>query len=247
MKNYSSTTTGDRQPNYDELDWAIAYDEDEAVDFLLPLASGGAALELGVGTGRVAIPLAKRGVAVVGIEASEVMADQLKRKDGAGTIEIMIGDFSDIATQRDFALVYSVFNTFFLLLTQNKQVKCFSNVAERLAPGGSFVLQTYVPDLRQLANGQHTETIQVGVDHAVIFASRYNLVSQRVQRQQMVVTETGTTMYPMAFRHVWPSELDLMARIAGLKLAERWGGWRHEPFTGEGTFVSVYRKVGRGQ
>lgn len=242
MRNYNSTTTGDRQPNYDQLDWAIAHDENEAVEFLTRLAKGGTALELGVGTGRVAIPLARSGVEVIGIEASEVMASQLRQKPGGDTVQVVSGDFAVVAVPGQFSLVYCVFNTFFLLLTQTKQVNCFRNVADRLAPGGSFVLQTYVPDLRQLAERQHTETVQVSIDQAVIFATRYELASQRAHRQQMVIGESGTQMCPMVFRYAWPSELDLMARLANLRLVERWAGWQGEPYTGTGQYVSVYRK-----
>lgn len=242
MKPYRPSTHGDREADYDRLDWVIGYDEVEAAEFLIGLAKGGSAIELGAGTGRVAIPLACRGTRVVGIEASRVMAEQLERKPDSDKVEVVLGDFADVPVEGTFELAYCVQNTFFLLVTQAKQVRCFRSVVARLAPGGAFVLQTYVPDPRQVGERQHTETLQVGPEQAVLFASRHDLASQRVHRQQIVITEAGTKLYPMVFRYVWPSELDLMARLAGMSLVERWDGWCREPYTATGSYVSVYRK-----
>ncbi len=158
---------------------------DRTVRFLAGLAAGGPALELGIGTGRIALPLAARGVEVHGIDTSAAMVERLRAKPGGDAIPVTMGDFADLPVEGSFPLVYVVFNTFFSLLTQDAQVRCFAAVADHLAPGGAFVL---------------------------------------------VLTEGGVRLYPGALRYAWPSELDLMGRLAGLRLRERWGGWRREPF-----------------
>lgn len=244
MHGYDSTTFGDRMIDYDTLEWALETDEHEASAFLASIAPGGTALELGIGTGRLAFPLAERGVRVVGVEASEAMAAQLASKlKGDKTIEIVLGNFVDTPSEGTFDLAYCVNHTFFLLLTQEEQVRCFSNVAARLAPEGAFILQTFVPSPEQLAEEQSTTTLDVGISHAVVSAARHDRVTQRVDAQRFVVAENGTRLYPLAYRYAWPSELDLMASIAGLTLAERCNGWRGEPYTATGSYVSVYRRA----
>ncbi|WP_320775606.1 class I SAM-dependent methyltransferase [Streptomyces sp. CRN 30] len=247
MKGWNAATFGDTMPDYDHQDWAVATDEAEATDFLAGFAKGGRALELGVGTGRVAIPLARRGVRTTGIEASAAMVGQLERKLGGGDeVRAVLGDFADVAavarSQAPFDLVYCVHNTFLLLLTQEEQVRCFRGVAEVLAPGGVFVLQVSAPRAYLLSERQSVHTLDVGLDRTVLLAATHDPVSQRVDRQQVVMTEAGNRLYPLAYRYVFHAELDLMGALAGLPLSRRWGGWRGEPFTGAGFHVSVYHK-----
>jgi SAM-dependent methyltransferase len=242
MDGYTVATWGDSLPDFDALSWAQGRDEQEAADFLHPLAGDGPAVELGVGTGRVAIPLARRGVEVIGIEASTVMAEQLRAKPGGAQVRVLVGDFADVAVEPAPALVYCVISTFFLLLTQDEQVRCFANVAARLRPGGAFVLQTFMPEAYQVEQPQMTETMHVDLGQAVLLMSRHDPVNQRMDRQQIVITADGNRLYPMAFRYAWPTELDLMARLAGLRPAGRWGGWRGEPYQARGEYVSLYRK-----
>lgn len=245
MHGYDSTTFGDRMVDYDTLDWALEIDQAPASAFLADLAPGGTALELGIGTGRVALPLAERGVRIVGIEASPSMADQLTNKlDGHKGIEVVVGDFVDTPAEGTFDVAFCVNHTFFLLRTQEEQVRCFANVAARLAPHGAFVLQTFVPDAADFGREQITNTMQVGLHHAVVSAAVHDRVTQRVDAQRMMVTENGIRLYPLAYRYVWPSELDLMARLAGLRLAERWDTWTRRPYTARSIYVSVYRHAG---
>lgn len=244
MRGWDAATFGDTMSDYDRLDWAVGTDEREASEFLAGFAKGGRALELGIGTGRVAIPLAGHGVSVVGIEGSAAMAGQLARKlAGQDTaVRTVVGDFADVALSGPFDLVYCVFNTFFLLLTQAEQVRCFCNVAAALADGGALVVQASVPQPYLLSDRQSTRTLRTTLDETVLVAATHDCATQRVDRQQIVMTAAGNRLYPLAYRYVWPSEMDLMGTIAGLELAQRWGGWLREPFTGTGGHVSVYRK-----
>ncbi|MFD0306393.1 class I SAM-dependent methyltransferase [Streptomyces sp. NPDC127119] len=242
MRGWNAATFGDTMPDYDLQDWAVATDEAEATEFLAAYAKDGCALELGVGTGRVAIPLARQGVRTTGIEGSQAMAGQLERKLSGDEVRVVVGDFADVAVEGPFDLVYCVFNTFLLLLTQEEQVRCFRRVAEVLAPGGVFVLQLSAPQAYLLTDRQSMHTLSVGMDRMVMLAATHDPVLQRVDRQQVVMTEAGNRLYPLAYRYVWPSELDLMGELAGLPLSCRWGGWQSERFTGSGFHVSVYQK-----
>ena len=239
MDGYGSSTYGDR--------WAEIYDDWVAehwssagdVDFLAGLASGGRALELGVGTGRVAIPLAERGVEVVGLDASERMLELLRAK--TDRVTGLDGEMEDVAVDGEFDLVYVVFNTFFALLTQEAQVRCFANVAARLKPDGAFVLQAFVPDLSRFDRGQRVQTLDVGDDGLSIDASRLDPVAQTVTTQKLIVDRGGVRTLPVRLRYAWPSELDLMARLAGLELRERWESFERRPFTAASqSHVSVY-------
>jgi hypothetical protein len=170
----------------------------------------------------------------------------LTRKLSGDDVEVVVGNFADVPAPGPFDLVYCVFNTFFLLLDQAEQVRCFRNVADVLNPGGAFVLQASVPAAHMLTDRQSTRTLQVDLDSAVLVASRHDPAAQRVDRQQIVITRDGNQqLYPLAYRYVWPSEMDLMGRLAGLALTQRWGGWTRERFTGTGGHVSVYQKPGR--
>jgi SAM-dependent methyltransferase len=232
---------------------ASHYDEDESgmfapdvveatVDFLAELADGGSALELGIGTGRIAIPLAARGVRIHGIDLSEAMVARLRAKPGSGQIEVTIGDFATTAVEKTFALAYLVFNTIENLTTQDEQVACFENVARHLEPGGCFVIEVGVPGLRQLPAGETFHVFDVSDAHVGI--DEYDVVRQGLVSHHLQRTPDGTFRRSSGpFRYVWPSELDLMARIAGLRLRERWAGWKREPFTSESrSHVSVWEK-----
>jgi SAM-dependent methyltransferase len=185
---------------------------------------------------------AARGVQVHGIDASPAMVERLRAKPGGETIPVTLGDFAGVPVEGGYRLVYVVFNTFFALLTQDDQVRCFAGVARRLAPDGAFVLTGFVPDPTLYSGGQSVRATQVGLDQVRLDLARHDPAAQRVDFQHVVLTEGGIRLHPGALRYAWPSELDLMARLAGLRLRERWGGWRREPFDADsGLHVSVYR------
>ncbi|MGZ6975849.1 MAG: class I SAM-dependent DNA methyltransferase [Acidimicrobiia bacterium] len=217
----------------------------QTVDLLADLAGDGAALEFAVGTGRVALPLAARGVPVSGIELSTAMAEQLQAKDDAQRVPVTIGDMATTRVAGRFQLVYLVFNTIGNLTTQDQQVACFANAAAHLEPGGTFVIEVGVPRLRLLPPGEDAQVFShapgyVGYD-------RYtDLVAQQATSHHFVADGSGVRELTTPFRYVWPSELDLMARLAGLVLRDRWAGWDRSPFTGESTsHVSVWEKTGQ--
>ena len=244
MQDYDLTTYGDRiAGEYD--DWVADLVETEAtVALLADLARRGPALELGIGTGRIAIPLARRGIAVHGIDASAAMVGKLRAKPGGAGIPVTIGNFAEVAVDSNFALVYVVFNTFFGLLSQDDQVRCFGNVAKHLAQDGVFALEAFVPDPKLFNHGQRMGIRHLQTGRVVLDASQHDPVNQRVTSQHVVIQETGVKLFPVQIRYAWPSELDLMARLAGLRLRDRWGGWRREPFTAaSATHVSVYARA----
>ena len=227
----------DRSPG-EEFDPAVI---EATVDFLAGLAGAGPALELGIGTGRVALPLSRRGVPVHGIDLSQPMVDQLRAKPGGDAIEVTIGDFSTTRVAGRFSLAYLVFNTIENVLTQDAQVACFQNVAAHLEPGGRFVIECAIPDLRRLPHGETSNVFDLSDDHWGI--DEYDVASQGLISHHF--TRVGDQIEYSAgpFRYVWPSELDLMARLAGMQVVERWSGWRREPFTSESRkHVSVWEK-----
>jgi SAM-dependent methyltransferase len=212
------------------------------VDVLADLAGGGAALELAVGTGRIALPLAARGVPVSGIELSPAMAEQLRSKDPEQTVRVTIGDMASTRVAGDFELVYLVFNTIENLNDQDAQVACFANAAAHLPPGGRFVIEVGVPDLRRLPPGDDARVFAHGPGY--VGYDRYvDLVAQQAVSHHFHADGTGGHEFQTPFRYVWPSELDLMAKLAGMSLRHRWAGWDRAPFTGESTkHVSVWVK-----
>jgi SAM-dependent methyltransferase len=211
------------------------------VELLADLAEQGRALEFGIGTGRIALPLAGRGVPVVGIDNSEAMVARLRAKPGGDDIDVTIGDFATTRGDGEFSLVYLVFNTIFNLVTQDEQVACFQNAAAHLRSGGRFVIETGVPDLQSLPLGQ--TIIPFRADPEGISVDVYDVVTQRFSSQHYVFTEDGVQAFPVELRYAWPSELDLMARLAGLTLQNRWAGWQREPFRSlSRAHVSVYEK-----
>jgi SAM-dependent methyltransferase len=212
------------------------------VDFLEELAGGGAVLELGIGTGRIAIPLAMRGVRVSGIDLSEAMVAKLKEKPGAEEIDVTIGDFATTRVDGRFSLAYLVFNTINNLTSQDEQVACFQNVAAHLEPGGRFVIEVGVPGLRRLPPGEKFHVFEFSNDHVGI--DEYDVANQGLISHHFSLVDGRWELVSMPFRSVWPAELDLMARIAGMTLRERWSGWQREPFTDESTkHVSVWEKT----
>ena len=212
-----------------------------AVDRLEELAAGGPALELAIGTGRVALALAARGVPVTGIELSAAMVEQLRAKPGGADIPVTLGDMSATRVPGSFRLVYLVFNTVVNLTSQEAQVDCFANAAAHLEPGGCFLVEVGVPQLRRLPPGDRVNAFSAGPDHWGI--DEFDVVEQGLVSHHFTATEHGFRRYSIPFRYVWPSELDLMARIAGLRLRHRWGDWRGAPFTAASrSHVSVWEK-----
>jgi len=211
------------------------------VDFLAGLAGDGRALELGIGTGRIALPLAARGVPVHGIDLSRAMVERLRAKPGGDEIDVTIGDFSTTRVEGSFSLAYIVFNTIENLTTQAAQVACFANVARHLAPGGRFVIEVGIPDLRRLPPGENAVVFDVSDDHWGI--DEYDVANQGLISHHFTRVGDRIEYSSGPFRYLWPSELDLMAQIAGLELAERWSGWHREPFTNESRkHISVWGK-----
>ena len=212
------------------------------VAFLAELAGDGPALELGIGTGRIALPLSQRDVLVHGIDLSSAMVARLRAKPGADRIGLTVGDFATTKAAGPFRLAYLVFNTIMNLTTQDAQVDCFCNVAEQLEPGGCFVVEVMVPDLRRLPPG---EVFRPGhVSPTKLDFDEYEVAAQRVVSHHYYEVDGHLEVFSVPFRYVWPSELDLMARIAGMALRERWAGWGREPFTSDSTsHVSVWQKT----
>jgi SAM-dependent methyltransferase len=211
------------------------------VDLLAELARGGRALELGVGTGRIALPLAARGVSVTGIDLSESAVRELRAKPGGEAIPVVIGDFATTRANGPFALVYLVFNTIMNLTTQAAQLLCFHNAASHLEPGGVFLIETMVPDLRRLPPGERFVVFDVSDEHVGI--DEYDVANQGLVSHHFASAGGGWERSSGEFRYVWPAELDLMAASAGLELRDRWAGWTREPFTSESrSHVSVWVK-----
>jgi SAM-dependent methyltransferase len=212
-----------------------------AVDFLAGLAGPGPALELGIGTGRIALPLTARGVPVHGVDLSAAMLARLQAKPGGAEIPVTRGDFATVSVDGAFTLAYLVFNTIMNLTTAEEQVACFQNVARHLEPGGRFVIEVGVPQLQRLPAGETSRVFARSESHVGI--DEYDVVSQRLISHHYYLVDGRLEAQSVPFRYVWPSELDLMARLAGMELRERWGGWGREPFTGESSqHISVWQK-----
>jgi SAM-dependent methyltransferase len=249
MDEYTASTYGDRIAEvYDTfyVTQGLATSEpDDAVEFLIGLAGEGPALELAIGTGRMALPLAARGLQIHGIDASERMVAKLREKPGGDAIQVTMGDFADVAVDGEYALIFVVFNTFFALLTQDDQVRCMQNAARRLRPDGCFVIEAFVPDVSRFDRHQRTSAGRVGVDEVIIDVAEHDPEHQRVDSMHVLIRDGRVQTYPVRLRYAWPAELDLMARLAGLRLRERWVGWKREPFDGRsGAHVSVYEPSG---
>jgi SAM-dependent methyltransferase len=230
--------------------WASIYDDVHAhldptlaVTALHELAAGGAALELGVGTGRVAIPLAAAGTRVHGLDASEAMLAKLRAKPGGAAVTTTLGDFTQIPVEGQFALVYIVFSTISGLLAQDAQVACFRAAAGKLATNGVFVVETFVPDPTRFDRQQRVQVNRIEDGRVDLIVSKHDPVAQHVRSQHIQLGGDGLSMHPVEVRYVWPSELDLMAQLAGLRLRARWGSWKREPFAaGSPMAISIYER-----
>ena len=240
MNFYSDETYGEHVAGvYDE--WYSDCDS-HAIDALAELAHGGRALELGIGTGRIALPLSARGVEVHGVDAAASMISRLRAKPGGERIPVTQGSFAEIPVEGEFALVYIVFNTFFALSSQEEQVRCFRNVAAHLSRDGCFAIEAFVPDLNRFTGGQVNWATKVTTDEVQLDVGQHDAAAQRVISQKVVITEGNVRLYPVQIRYAWPSELDLMARLAGLRLRERWSNWQRKPFSSESMHhISIYQ------
>jgi SAM-dependent methyltransferase len=215
---------------------------DPAVDFLADLAGEGAALELGIGTGRIALPLSQRGIPVHGIDLSEAMVARLRAKAGGDAIPVAIGDFATTTVEGTFTVAYLVFNTINNLTTQEEQVACFQNVAAHLEPGGCFVIEVGIPQLQRLPAGETVRPFDVSPHH--LGFDEYDIASQGLISHHYSLVDGVWEAASTPFRYVWPAELDLMARLACMRLRERWSGWKREPFTSESRkHVSVWERT----
>ena len=242
MKLYTAETYGEHVAGvYDK--WYQDYDP-AAISILAELARDGRALELGIGTGRLALPLAARGVEVYGIDAAPAMVAQLRAKPGGDRVEVTIGDFADVDVPGEFALIYIAFNTFFALLTQETQVRCFRNVAAHLVAGGCFLIEAFVPDIKRFDGEQTNRATTVTTEHIELDVARHERAQQSVIGQKVVITDGAVHLYPIQIRYAWPAELDLMAQLAGLRLRERWEDWQRAPFTSQsGKHISLYESA----
>ena len=230
----------------ERFDERYGYQADPAVvgpvvDFLADLAGDGRALELGIGTGRIALPLSERGVQVHGIDLSEAMIEKLQAKPGADRIGVTIGDFATTKVDGAFAVAYLVVNTIMNLTTQDEQVACFRNVAAHLEPGGCFVIEVLVPRLQRLPPGERFQPFHVGTHH--VGFDEYDVATQGLVSHHYWIENGEVEVLSPPFRYVWPSELDLMAQLAGMTLRERWEDWQRRPFTSDSDkHVSVWEK-----
>lgn len=231
---------------YERL-WPELFDPavvDPAVDFLADLARGGPALELGVGTGGIAVPLARRGVAVHGIELSEAMVARLRAQPDAGDIDVTVGDFATARVDRSFRLVYLLRNTITNLTSQDEQVDCFRNAAAHLEPGGVFVVENYIPALQRLPPGETVRVVASTPSH--LGYEEYDVAAQIAVSHHRWVIDGELRTFSSPHRYLWPSELDLMARLAGMPLSQRWSDWHRTPFTSQSrSHISVWTKATR--
>jgi SAM-dependent methyltransferase len=241
MKKYSASTYGDKIA--DVYDFMYAAIDQAMIDTLVFLSGKTKALELGIGTGRVALPLFHNGVKIQGIDSSRSMVAKMRRKPDGKKIPVQFGDFADFDYQERFGLIFIVFNTFFGLQTQEDQINCFRCVSKVLRPGGKFVIEAFVPDTNRFDRGQTLRTISVTDDLVRLECSSHDVNNQSVVSQIVCIGEKSIKLYPVRVRYVWPSEMDLMAQLAGLRRVERWANWKRETFgSGCGSHISVYGK-----
>ena len=248
---YADATSGDRIAEiYDERYLgAFAEDTSGAVSFLKELAGDGPALELGIGTGRVALPLAGAGIQVHGIDSSEAMLAKLRSKPGGDRIPVTVGSFADFSLETRFSLIYVVFNTFFGLLTQDEQVSGFEAVARHLTPDGVFAMQAFVPDIKRFdAHNQRVATESVGIDEVTLETSSHDPFTQRTDSAYVTIRDSGMQIYPVRIRYAYVLELDLMAHLADLRLRGRWGRRESQPYPSRSwTHVSVWERADRSR
>jgi len=231
--------------DYDALHAAL--DPSAAVQTLAELAAGQPAVEFGIGTGRIALPLAARGLEVHGIDGSTEMIRELRRKPGGDQIPVIVGNFAETLAGTGFGLVILAANTVYALPTQDAQVACFRNAARHLTTGGSFAVEAWVPDVGAFRNGTAVRPVQIGSEHVELEVARIHPAAQTMQTTKLHLSVQGNRLIPANHRYAWPSELDLMARLAGLRLAHRWEDWQRAPFGDASTVhVSVWEKVPGG-
>jgi len=242
MRNYGPETFGEL--NADEYDLLHNPGTTEAaIELLSEFALPGRTLELAIGTGRVALPMAERGCRIEGIEASPLMVEKLRQKPGGHGIPVTIGDMSEVKADGMFDFIFLIFNTLYNLTSQAAQVKCFRNAASMLAPGGAFLIEGFVPDLSQFHDHRSVKPRHVGFSSLALEAAVHDPTTQRIDYQVLRVTSEGTRLTPLPMRYAWPQETDLMAQLAGLELENRWGGWDKSDFTANSRMhISVYRK-----
>ncbi len=248
LESYTPATWGDHLADvYEEWLASTPVETEGAIEVLVELARGGPVLELAVGTGRIAIPLAERGLEVRGVDASKRMVEKLRARPGGDRVEVTIGDFADVPVDGRFPLIFVVFNTFPALLSPEDQVRCVANVAEHLTDDGLFLVEMQVPPAAMLRREGSIDVWGVEPGRVIVGFERADPVTQTSAQMEVWITERGVRMFPNPCRYVWPSELDLMARLAGLELRERWAGWRREPFTRKSpSHVSIYGRAARG-
>ncbi len=246
-RSYEPAAWGDAWAGeYDEL-FPAATDVEEIAAFVTDFADEGRVLEFAIGTGRVALELAARGVEVHGLDASQAMVERLRAKPGGADIPVVIGDMAHAGVEGSFAVVLLVFNTIFALPNQDAQIACFRNAARHLDTGGAFVIEAFVPDPARFDRGQRVHVRDVMDDEVRLDVAEHDPTTQTVRSALVRLRETGTRILPINLRYAWPAELDLMARLAGLRLVARWGGWRRQTFTASSTsHVSVYRASPQG-
>jgi SAM-dependent methyltransferase len=242
MKDYNVSTYGDKVADvYDERHGD--YDA-EMIERIYELAPNGSAFELGIGTGRVALPLSKRGMRVDGIDSSKSMVRKLKAKPGSKKISVQIGDFADFKTAKKYDVVFVVYNTFYGLLTQDNQISCFKSVHNTLKNGGKFVIEAFVPDPARIAKGQVINVTDLEKDNVSIACNTFDVSSQTADCQLVTISETGIKLVPIVLRYAYPAEFNLMAKLRGFELSDRWANWKKEPFTSNSGFhISIYKKI----
>lgn len=243
MKGFGPATFGElNADDYDALQDPGT--TDAAVALIAEIAGDGAVLELAIGTGRVALPLARRGLNITGIDGSPEMVAKLREKPGGADIPVTIGDFADVGVAGPFDHVFLVYNTLFNLPSQDDQVRCFQNVADRLNDNGTFLIEAFVPDLSEFRRGQTVCTRSLDMQSVTLETGLHDPVRQVLEFQRIRITNAGVRLVPLPLRYAWPAEIDLMAKLAGLERKHRWGGWDRSPFTADSRMhITVYEKV----
>src|SRR5260370_15997591 len=248
MADYEHSTYGDRiAAVYDQFTSRspVTRFTDATVEFRASIAGKRRVLELGIGTGRIAVPLTAKGLKVFGIDASEKMVEKMREKPGGDAILVVLGSFADVKIGGQFSLIYVVFSTFFALLTQEEQVQCLQRVARHLTPEGAFVMEAFVPDPSRFDRGQRVGALDVGTDRVRLEVTQHDPSTQSIRSAHVEVSESGSILlYPIRLRYAGPAELDLMARLAGMRLRARYGGWNREPFSSASqSHVSVFELI----
>ena len=245
MADYEASTYGDRiAAVYDQFHFPVTRFTNATVEFLASVAGKRRVLELGIGTGRIALPLAAKGLKLFGIDASEKMVAQMRAKAGGEAIPVVIGNFADLKVSGQFSLIYVVLSTFFALLTQDEQVRCFQRVARHLTSDGVFLIEAFVTDPARFDRGQRIGALDVETDCVRFEVTQHDPTTQSIRSAHVEMSERGVHLYPARLRYAFPSELDLMARLAGMELRERWADWYRSPFTAESTsHISVWEKT----